>query len=272
MSANKTICEIHKEIEEEVIDFNAHVKSAGEESITDYLMWRWSLANKDFSHFNAKSFTRHEENSTSGADLELELWLVGNVYSLPLVIQSKKISEEYNSYKAVLSYPNGSSDQITKLLTYTNKYNKTPLYMFYSQSSEAHHWKTKDCGVFIAHANDILNFTTLPKGTRLSKTEILEKCIRFHDLFCGQVDNSSSQADLVNLVVDKLTSLNSKRERVINKYPTESLPDYVKYILDEIPKADFLDYESFRYLFNSSKKKINKLNKFRQIAVYDART
>lgn len=285
MNNKKSICQIHKEIEKEVIDFNAHVVSAGEESITDYLMWRWSLANKELSHFSAKTFTRPEENTKSGADIELELWIIGNKYSLPLVIQSKKLSREHNKYRAALSYPKDTKNQITKLLDYANKGNKVPLYMFYSQSSEAPYWKTTDCGIFIAHADDMLSFAGLPKATSLSKIEILNKCIRFHDLFCVDKSNNS-QTDLISNIIDKLARLNIEKDRSIDRYLTDSLPNYVRYILDHpliekypeikspqeveeiksIIKRQYLKY----FFINGSES--DELKVLRNIAVYDART
>lgn len=49
------LCQMHKNIEDEVVDFTAHVPSAGEESITDYLFWRWSLLNQKNSHLVARA-------------------------------------------------------------------------------------------------------------------------------------------------------------------------------------------------------------------------
>lgn len=85
-----SLCQMHKDIEEEVIDFSTYVQSAGEESITDYLFWRWALANRKYSHFTAKTFTKFQESRVTGADFEMEIWFVGKSFSLPLAIQAKK--------------------------------------------------------------------------------------------------------------------------------------------------------------------------------------
>jgi len=232
------LCQIHKNIEDEVVDFTAHVLSAGEESITDYLFWRWSLANQSTSHLTAKTFTKHQESWYTGADFEMEIWLIGDSYSLPLAIQAKKISSEHDSYRSAFSYPNDSKQQIQKLLSYSRNNKRVPLYMLYSQSAICPYSKTSDCGVYIASAFDIENFVNLPKGTRLSKSKILDRCIHFYQLFCdlkqdGVNDSISIQAitNRFKELLSKKSALKSKVIEQIENNKTEILPDYVQLIL-----------------------------------------
>lgn len=233
------LCQMHKNIEDEVVDFTAHVPSAGEESITDYLFWRWSLLNQKNSHLVAKSFTKLEESRTTGADFEMEIWFIGDNYSLPLAIQAKKISNEHKAYRSAFSYPNDTKQQINTLLNYVKQNKRLPLYMLYSQSAVYPYSKTSDCGVYIASAFDIENFTNLPKGTKLSKSKILDRCIHFYQLFCELTQDSVNDYISIETITNRLKELFSKKSALKSKLTeqiennkTETLPDYVQLILE----------------------------------------
>lgn len=234
-----SLCQMHKDIEEEVIDFSAHVQSAGEESITDYLFWRWSLANRMYSHFTAKTFTKPEESRDTGADFEMEVWFVGKTFSLPLAIQAKKISIEHNSYRKAFSYPDYTKQQIRKLLSYARNNKRVPLYMFYSQSALCSYSKTPDCGVYIASALDIEKFANLPKGSALPKTKILDRCIHFYELFCDSSQKNIAKKNSVQNILEALTESLAKKSALtdelieqIESCKTEVIPNYVQLILN----------------------------------------
>ena len=70
------LCVANKAVGVEVRDFILNVPDAKEESITDYLVWKWRALDTRFNYVNVKTFTRQEENAKTGADFELELWLV----------------------------------------------------------------------------------------------------------------------------------------------------------------------------------------------------
>ncbi|MDF8327515.1 hypothetical protein P5G63_03015 [Aeromonas salmonicida] len=72
-------CDLHKCITNEVKEFILNVDNVGEESITDFLLWKWALIDKKFKSIKVSSFTRHQESKVSGADFEMEVWLVGRV-------------------------------------------------------------------------------------------------------------------------------------------------------------------------------------------------
>lgn len=84
------ICEANKAASFKVKNFMQNVKDVKEESITDYLVWKWRELDKRFSYINTSTFTRQEENMRTGADFELELWLVGKKSHYTLVFQAKK--------------------------------------------------------------------------------------------------------------------------------------------------------------------------------------
>ncbi len=99
------LCKNNKAIGLEVKTFMENVKDVKEESITDYLMWKWRELDRRFNYIRTSTFTRQEESDTTGADFELELWIVGRIKSLPLLFQAKKFLKPHDRYKLKLNYP-----------------------------------------------------------------------------------------------------------------------------------------------------------------------
>jgi len=126
------LCESNKKISSDLIDFIHIVSDIKEESITDYLAWKWRESDSKFNYININTFTREEENKLTGADFEMELWLVGKRTSIPLLIQAKKLIKNYDGYCNKLNYPNGSQGQLIKLLSYAKRKNRIPFYVFYA--------------------------------------------------------------------------------------------------------------------------------------------
>ena len=85
-----TLCEEGKRISKEVSGFIGNVSEVKEESITDYLIWKWRELNSRLNFIDVSAFTKEEENKRTGADFELELWLVQRGQAVPLLIQAKK--------------------------------------------------------------------------------------------------------------------------------------------------------------------------------------
>lgn len=122
------ICQCNVELANEVGEFIANVGDVKEESITDYLVWRWRKLDNRFKCIkNVSSFTRHQENTEAGADFEMELWLVGRkkIYAT-VVFQAKKLIKDTDRYLWKLRYPGNSNEQLEKLVhnsinNYTDK-------------------------------------------------------------------------------------------------------------------------------------------------------
>ncbi len=49
-------------------NFMLNVSDVKEESITDYLVWKWRELDARFKYINITTFTRHMESTTTGAD------------------------------------------------------------------------------------------------------------------------------------------------------------------------------------------------------------
>ncbi len=71
------LCTLNRQVAQDVCDF-VYKAQPNEESVTDYLLYRLQEANKTFRYINTQQYTRRQE-ATTGADYELELWLVGKL-------------------------------------------------------------------------------------------------------------------------------------------------------------------------------------------------
>jgi hypothetical protein len=182
-------CTENIRLDNEVYDFIDFVNDVGEESITDYLVWQWRKLNKKFNYLNVDKHTRHFENKVSGADFELELWILTKSNNLSFVFQAKKIIPDYDAYCSKLNYKNGTNRQLDVLINYAKLKNKLPFYLFYSPADN--NTKTKcprnnilNSSLFMTDAYSVDNLTVNFKGKKLSKNRILDETNPFHCLFC----------------------------------------------------------------------------------------
>lgn len=248
-------CQTHRSVTHEVKEFLMNVDGVGEESITDFLLWKWALIDRKFRSIKVSSFTRQEESSISGADFEMEVWLVGSKLNYPLVFQAKKIVKPYDGYVNKLNYPKNTKNQMGTLLKYASANSKIPFYAFYSlpdEKTEAMclHNDVEDCGVFMAHAKVVEEFADGKHGRRVSKNDLLGVSNPFHCIFCCPIAFKGYFEKYFPSIDDELNE--------------QSLPEYVRYLLE----AHELEISEERV--RTFIKEYN-LGKFRHIAVYDMR-
>ena len=171
----------HINLSTEVAKFLLNCTDVKEESVTDYLVWKWSELDKRFKHININTFTRQEENKTTGADYELELWLIDREFCLPLVIQAKKFIKNFDSYHAKLNYPNKTQNQLNKLLSYAKSKRRLPFYVFYSLPNNETRVKCVQDSVDNTKSKNVHNRSTMNRDSHFSEV---------HKLLC--YDNSCS--------------------------------------------------------------------------------
>lgn len=248
------LCSLHKGIETEVLEFMTEVNSVGEESITDFLLWKWRKANKNFAHFNVEEFSKQVENSTTGADfkIDLNLWVISNAGIASMAIQAKKLTKETNSYLSkTLKYKSkhATDSQLDTLLKYTNKTKGLvePFYMFYSKPEMNVHRG----GIYLSHANYIKKLTNSAKGTTVTRTQILKENTMFHHLFCL---NNTKHKKLRHLFFKRYL----KRISIHKK-----LPKYAEYIIKNRENTINEDMLSYFKQFD--------LGPYKKIAVLDLR-
>lgn len=253
------LCAANKAVSLEVKNFMLNVPDVKEESITDYLVWKWRELDARFKYINVATFTRQEESATTGADFEIELWLVENKFHFPLVFQAKKFVKPNDSYVAKLNYPAGTQGQLTTLLAYAKTQKKLPFYVIYSvpdsnTKTMCGGVDTADTAIFMADAHTIKKFADGKYGKRVSKNKLLKATNSFHCIFCCPL---SQGGDYFRSYFSALTEGADPREN-------EVLPNYVSMLING--RTLELGKEETLALINQ-----NELRKFRAVAVYDMR-
>lgn len=191
------LCSCHKLLAEKVQEFLNNLTDVKEESITDYLMWKWKEVDPLFKCLRATPHNSHKEHHISGADFELELWILGNKKTVSLAVQAKKFIKAHDSYVSKIKYPKNTSEQIDKLIRYSeNKENsRIPVYFLYSVPLASktlckHHYKNS--GVFVASAYEMKAFSQSKSRTELSLDKILDKS---HSLACYFCHDKSEESE-----------------------------------------------------------------------------
>lgn len=253
----KNNCEENKAVSRDVKNFMINVPDAKEESITDYLIWKWRELDPRFKYIRISAFTRHEESTTTGADFELELWLVGRRFHYPLIFQAKKFIKQHDSYVHKLNYPNGTQNQLRKLLGYAKAKKRLPFYVIYSMPDQ----KTLtmcgmhnlfDTGVFMVDAYTIKKFADGSHGKRVSRNDILKKSNPFHCMFCCPLIQNNKY---FNQYFPPLDNSIKPRENA-------RLPQFVKTLLND-RMSNLGEQETLRIIDQ------NELRMFRAVGVYD---
>lgn len=193
----ETVCKENAKISAQVRDFIKHVETVGEESITDYLLWKWRVLNKKFNYLKTiTKYTKEEENKRSGADFELELWILSDKSNFSIVFQAKKLLKEHNNYRQKLNYKcKNKTKQIVVLKRYCEPYtNKLPFYIFYSNPDKCTKIKCiqtpieptliENQALFITDAYTVEELINNNDLRRLSRTDILNETCFFTCLFC----------------------------------------------------------------------------------------
>lgn len=258
---NCEICKIIKEISKNVFEFLENVHDVKEESITDYLVWKWRETDKNFKFININTFTRKEESKLTWADYEMELWLVNELFVIPLVIQAKKFIKDYDNYYNKLKYPNWTNKQLNTLLAYAKCNSRLPFYIFYSIPNDKTelmcewNYSLKNNALFLADAYKVQNIVSSFSRKPLSKNQILSKTIPFYCLFCCELIMNS----YIEFFSKYFSNIISNFDNLNINYNKENLPEYVKLLLNN----ELTDKRALELIEEY------KLNIYRHVAVYD---
>jgi hypothetical protein len=241
----------------EVKDFLVHVPNANEESITDFLLWKWRLLDKRFNYINVATHSHLQESTTSGADFEMELWFVGRTFSMPLLFQAKKLVKPFDGYRRRLCYPNGTQKQLRLLLAHARLTGRNPFYALYAVPD---HTGVPDCncagspdsGVFVVDARAIMGFANGKHGKKVSKGALLSAGRPFHCWFCCP-----------SFLVDYLNgSVKFFAPGIRGARSTRDLPAYAQDLLGTEQGFTSAGFEAIRHLHGLL---------VRRVGVYDVR-
>jgi Ni/Co efflux regulator RcnB len=188
------ICAANHALSVEVLKFLENVGDVKEESITDYLVWKWRELDRRFNFVRVTPFNHHEENTHTGADFDLELWFVGSNFNVSLAVQSKKVVKQHDSYVRGLRYPKGTKTQMKTLLDYAKRNSRLPCYFLYTipEATTFPMCMLKHCfsphlgngAVFIADALVMEEYADGKHGRSVSRDQLIGNSIPFHCMFC----------------------------------------------------------------------------------------
>ncbi len=230
MKNKMVLCRNAYKLSEQLYDFITNVSSVQEESITEYLVWQWTILNKKVKFFKHLKLHTKKEEARSGADFELELWILERGKATPFIIQAKKIIDKYHKYcQNSLNYDKKKPvKQYELLIERASTENKIPLYMFYTKEAE-------DKSIYISDAfkvKEMAEKCNAKSGTSLSRDEILDISDNIIDLLCsrsgkGKVDTEFiANASYGNYSVE-IENLDNEHYSYIYNYLTNGIvPEY----------------------------------------------
>lgn len=250
------ICDANQALELEVRRFIENVGNVKEESITDFLVWKWRELDNRFNYVRVHPFNHEEESSRTGADFDIELWLVGPRHHVALAVQAKKFLKRTDSYVTRLRYPGGTKSQMNTLLSYAASTNRLPFYFIYSVPPPTSRTTCpRNAGglgaVFMGHARRFEEYADGKHGKRITRDQLLGLTNPFHCIFCCPLSQNGNYFDHF----DHYFGVPGEERQQHNN---ESLPSYVRQLLQQGDEPiDIQQGEAPR--------------QFRHVAVYDMR-
>lgn len=197
----KTTCAITELLSAEVGAWIRNQPSVGEESLTDWLLYRLSTS---VTWIRYVPFNRYEEGTATGADWEW--WLVGDSGSLGIRVQAKNLAGVDDVYP-LLAYANRRGLQIEMLLEAAAHNNLLPLFAFYHADppvgttlcpgSSSH---PRADGVFLADAEGCYVEYVKPGRRRVDPIEVLGHSCRLACLFCCGATSDASTLRLDDML------------------------------------------------------------------------
>jgi len=173
----RLLCQANRELSRRVASFLDRVGSAREESVTEYLLWQWREIDDRFDYLIANQHSSAKEKTT-GADFDLDLWLVGQASATAYLVQAKKFLELYDGYRARLNYPEGkpTGSQLTNLVAHARKTKRLPVYLIYADEGLTAN------ALHVVAAKKIKSRAN--GKARVSVNEIVGDGLPFESLFC----------------------------------------------------------------------------------------
>lgn len=226
-----SICAANHALSVEVRKFLENVGDVKEESVTDYLVWKWRELDKRFNYLRVTPFNHYAESTATGADFDLELWLVASTFQVSLAVQAKKFIRSSDSYVTRLRYPNGTKAQMDKLLDYARTQGRLPFYFIYTLPQATTKPKcngknglarpVEDGAIFMAHAHVMEQFADGKHGKRVSRDKLLAASNPFHCMFCCPVAGTRFYfdrhfANVAGQVAEKKVELPSYARRLLD--------------------------------------------------------
>lgn len=246
------ICQSIKTCAAEVFTWISKQNEIGEESITDWSLYRASELDGRIQYLQ---FNRHQEGKFTGADFEL--WILTNKIYFKARVQAKRLRSGKDLYPGI-AHTNKDGLQIDKLIKDASKGGFRALYAFYNSENHKSLCRKNvvNEGIYLADADIIQNdIFSVPKRT-IDSAHLISKSIPFSCWFCCSLYDSSSEnntfLDFLNLY---FPTQNGKNSTGI----TDEFPNYISEMLrlriEQDVSKSFLDYD-----FRKEFKNLNDVN------------
>lgn len=249
------ICTTVKKCSREVLKWIDQQDEVGEESITDWLLYKLNDMESQISY---RLFNRIEEARITGADFEL--WILTNNLHFKARVQAKRLRQNNNHYNSI-AYANDYGYQIVKLRTDAAVRGFRPLYAFYNHerlnSQCGDHIKNE--GVYLSCAN-ILYRDIMQQPRQLINTQFLmNRSTPFSCWFCCPLcNNKGCESKSIVGFLNKYHDFGDNEKLPIGI--TEGIPGYITSFVEikSNSKSKFT-YQAWEKEFASFIKDINGL-------------
>lgn len=226
------ICEVAGVLSSGVADWVRNQPSVGEESLTDWLLYRLSAL---ASWIRYIPFSRYDEGTKTGADWEW--WFVGDATSLGIRVQAKSFGDIDDVYR-LLAYTNKRGLQVEMLLEAAATNKLLPWFAFYHSEPTPNttlcsQWSShsRANGVFVADAERCYDQFVRPGRHRIGPVDVLSQSCALPCLFC-----CAPRSDPPPSLVDELIAHIRRSLRTDPAVPLpgvhESLPGHVMALLN----------------------------------------
>lgn len=234
-----TYCIEFKDSSEYVHKWIKQQPSVGEESITDWMLFKLS---QSLPQLKYKKFTRHEEARVTGADWEW--WIVGKKSAISMRIQAKKVTFGKDNY-AGLAHTNKYGLQIEKLIKDANQKNYIPFYALYSAPTSSQKVicggksdAADNQGVFIASAHLLFDKYIKNGKSRVEADDLLAHSNPMHCMACCSMHTHSKNPsvssfdDYIEHYYDESISKSNSNIKKLGRH--DNAPSYVISLLDTV--------------------------------------
>ncbi len=209
--------------------------SVGEESITDWFLYRLS---DSVPWVRYLPFTRREEGTRTGADWEW--WLIGDSRSLGMRVQAKNFARAADAYP-LLAYANRRGLQIEMLMEAAAQNKLLPLFALYHGDSRVGTtlcpgWTSHapgDQGVFLADAERCYSNYVKPGRRRVDPLEVLSQSCSLACLFCCSAVSDASLVGIDDILAYIRSSLRQTNQASLPGI-WESPPPHVAALLEAL--------------------------------------
>ncbi len=198
-----TRCAVAVHLTSQIRQWLARQPSVGEESLTDWFLYRFSAA---LPRVRYLKFTRRAEGATTGADWEW--WFVGDTHSLGIRVQAKNLAGTADAYP-LLAYANRHGLQIEMLLKSAATQNLLPLFVLYHDEvgslstlcpDASSHPSGLPMAVRVADAQHCYDHFVRPGRLTLAPATILAEAVPLSCLFCCGAQLAEPGASVEQLV------------------------------------------------------------------------